>query len=199
MDLPKGFYGIIDERFGCIDSAKKLIDFGAKIIQYRCKNKTDRQMLEEAETIRRLTLNAGAVFIIDDRVDLALLVGADGVHVGDKDFPPCRIRKLAPKGFIIGLSTHSIDDVRNASCCDYIGVGPVFATTTKDKPHPTLGVELAEEMVRQSPYPAFLIGGIALDNIETIKHIPAWGFVSVRDVLANDKAHFERMLEIWNS
>lgn len=199
MDLPEGFYGIIDYRFGCIESAKKLIDFGVKIIQYRCKNKTDRELLKEAKIIRELTHKNGVMLIIDDRVDIALIVGADGVHVGDKDIPPCEIRKIVPEGFIIGYSTHSVEDVKNAKCCDYIGVGPVFETTTKDKPHPAIGIKTAEEMVKISRYPAYLIGGIALENIHLIKGIGARGFVSVREVLKNDFEHFKEMLRIWHS
>jgi len=199
MDLPKGFYGITDERFGCLDSAKKLIDFGAKIVQLRCKAISDREFLDIADKVRLLTRENGVIFIVDDRVDIALLSDADGVHVGDKDIPPCRIRKLVDKNFIIGLSTHSLEDVRDANCCNYIGVGPVFPTTTKNKPHSILGVELAKEMVRFSKYPVYLIGGIKLENIEKVKDIGAWGFASVFDVLNNNKKHFEGMLEIWNS
>ena len=198
MDLPKGFYGITDDRFGCIESAVKLLSFGVKILQLRCKKLTDREFLELADRVRELTSSKGALFIVDDRVDIALMSGADGVHVGDKDIPPCRIRRLVGDKFIIGLSTHSLEDVKKAECCNYIGVGPVFPTTTKDKPHPTLGVELAKKMVEKSKYPAFLIGGIGLDNIDRIKDIKAWGFVSVRDVLSNDKEHFERMMRLWN-
>ncbi len=198
MDLPKGFYGITDERFGCLESAEKLLDFGARILQLRCKNLTDRELLDIADRVRELTRRKGVLFIVDDRVDIALLSGADGVHVGDKDIPPCRIRELVGNDFIIGLSTHSLEDVKKAECCDYIGVGPVFPTTTKDKPHPALGVELAKKMVDESKYPAFLIGGIGLENIEKIKGIKAWGFVSVRDVLSHDKEYFERMLKRWN-
>lgn len=199
MDLPKGFYGITDERFGCIESAKKLLDFGAKILQLRCKKLSDREFLSIADEVRSLTKDYGAIFIVDDRLDIALLSEADGVHVGDKDIPPCRIRKLVGNGFIIGLSTHSLEDVRNAECCDYIGVGPVFPTTTKDRPHPTLGVELAKKMVEASKWPAYLIGGIKLGNIDKIRDIGAYGFASVYDVLSNDRKHFEMMMKIWES
>ena len=199
MDLPKGFYGITDERFGCLESARKLLDFGAKIIQLRCKKLNDKEFLSVADEVRRLTADFGALFIVDDRLDIALLSVADGVHVGDKDISPCRIRKIVKENFIIGFSTHSLDDVLKAECCDYIGVGPVFSTTTKDKPHPKLGVKLAKKMVESSKYPAYLIGGIKLENVGEIKDIGAWGFVSVYDVLSHDKGHFERMIETWKS
>ena len=199
MDLPKGFYGVTDERYGSLKSAKKLIDFGVKIIQYRCKYKSDKVMFEEARKIKNMIKGKGIFFIIDDRVDLALIVKADGVHLGDKDLPVCEVRKIVPANFIIGLSTHSIEEVRQADCCDYIGVGPVFYTTTKDDAYEPVGVETAKKMVEASRFPAYLIGGINLENIGRIKGIEARGFISVSDVLNNDKKHFEDMVKIWNS
>jgi len=199
MDLPKGFYGVTDERYGSIESAKKLIDFGVKIIQYRCKYKSDKEMFEEAKKIKDMIKGKNIIFIIDDRVDLALIVQADGVHLGDKDLPVCEVRKIVPANFIIGLSTHSIEEVRGADCCDYIGVGPVFYTTTKDDTYEPVGVDVAKRMVEASRLPAYLIGGINLENIDKIKNIDAQGFISVSDVLYNDKKHLEDMVKIWNS
>ncbi len=199
MDLPKGFYGVTDEKYGSLKSAEKLVEFGAKIIQYRCKHKTDKEMYEESLAIKDMLHGKDIVFIIDDRVDLALIVGADGVHVGDKDLPVCAIRKVVPKDFIVGLSTHNVADVMNAVCCDYIGIGPVFYTTTKDDAYTPLGVDMAKKMIELSKVPAYLIGGITLDNIESIKNINAAGFISVADVLSNDKMHFEKMVKIWRS
>ncbi len=198
MDLPKGFYGVTDEKYGSVESAEKLIEFGAKIIQYRCKYKTDREMFEEAKKIKSMIEGKDIIFIIDDRVDLALIVKADGVHTGDKDLPVCEIRKIVPKGFIIGLSTHSIKEVKEAECCDYIGVGPVFYTTTKDDAYSPLGVDMTKKMIDASRFPVYLIGGIKSENINKIKDLGADGFISVSDVLNNDKKHFEDMLKIWN-
>ncbi len=199
MDLPGGFYGITDERYGSIESAKKLIEFGAKIIQYRCKYKSDREKFEEAKAIKEIIGNKDIIYIIDDRVDLAMIVKANGVHVGDKDIPVCEIRKIAPKDFIIGLSTHSIEDVKKARCCDYIGVGPVFFTTTKDDVRKPIGLDTAKKMVEIANFPTYLIGGIKLENLKDIKHIKAHGFISVSDVLYNDKKHFEEMVSLWNN
>ena len=199
MDLPEGFYGVTDERYGSIESAEKLIEFGVKIIQYRCKYKSDKEMFEEAKKIKNMIKGKDIIFIVDDRVDLALIVKADGVHLGDKDLPVCEVRKIIPENFIIGLSTHSIEEVRQADCCNYIGVGPVFYTTTKDDAYKPVGVETAKKMVEASRFPAYLIGGINLENIGTIKGIGAQGFISVSDVLNNDKKHFEDMVKIWNS
>ncbi len=199
MDLPKGFYGITDEKYGSIESAKKLIDFDVKILQYRCKYKTDKEKYEEAKKIKELIGKKDIIYIIDDRVDLALVVEADGVHVGDKDIPVCEIKKIVPEDFIIGLSTHSVEEAQNAQCCDYIGIGPVFYTTTKDDVASSIGIETAKDMVKVSKKPGYLIGGIKYENLEALKDINAHGFISVSDVLYNDKKHFEDMVKIWNS
>ncbi len=199
MDLPRGFYGITDERYGSIRSAKKLIEFGAEIIQYRSKNSSDRIKYDEAKKIKELIGNKDIIYIINDRVDIALTVGADGVHLGQDDLPVCEVRKIAGNNFIIGLSTHDMDSVKNSDCCDYIGVGPVFYTTTKEDADPEIGVGEARKMISVSKFPVYLIGGINIENIESVKNIGAHGFVSVSDVLYNDINHFERMFNIWNS
>ncbi|OSS42169.1 Thiamin-phosphate pyrophosphorylase [Desulfurella amilsii] len=198
MDLSKGFYGITMEN-DSIGTCKKLIDFGAKAIQYRAKNLPSKQMLYESLEIRELTKKANVLMIVNDRLDLALVVGADGVHVGQDDIPPSYLRKIVPKGFIIGLSTHSLDQVLSSEVdfVDYIGVGAVFKTSTKDAV--VIGPDLAQQMVKSSKKPAYLIGGIKLSNIDSIKGIGAYGFTSITDVLYNDYGHFLEMLNKWNS
>jgi thiamine-phosphate pyrophosphorylase len=198
MDLPKGFYGITMES-DSISTCKKLIEFGAKMIQYRAKNLSSKQMLYESLQIRKLTKEANVLMIVNDRLDIALISGADGVHVGQDDIPPSYLRKVVPKGFIIGLSTHSLEHVldREIEFVDYIGVGAVFETSTKDAV--VIGIDLANKMVKSSKKPAYLIGGIKLSNIDSIKHIGAYGFTSITDVLYNDYGHFLEMLNKWNS
>ncbi len=198
MDLPKGFYGITLET-DSIGTCEKLLKFGAKMIQYRAKNLTSKEMLQECFQIRKLTQQANALMIVNDRVDIALIVGADGVHVGQDDIPPSFLRKIVPKDFIIGLSTHSLEQVlsQEIDFADYIGVGAVFETKTKDAV--VIGIELAKQMVRLSKKPAYLIGGIKLSNIESIKDIGAYGFTSITDVLYNDYGHFMEMLNKWNN
>lgn len=198
MDLPKGFYGITMET-DSIGTCKKLIKFGVKMIQYRAKNLSSKQMLYECLEIRKLTKEANVLMIVNDRVDIALIAGADGVHVGQDDIPPSHLRKIVPKDFIIGLSTHSLEQVLSSEVefVDYIGVGAVFKTTTKDAV--VIGKDLARQMVKSSKKPAYLIGGIKLSNIASIKDIGAYGFTSITDVLYNDYGHFLEMLNKWNS
>lgn len=199
MDLPRGFYGITDERYGSIKSAKKLIEFGAEIIQYRSKNSSGRIKYDEARKIKELIGSRDIVYIVNDRVDIALAVGADGVHLGQDDLPVCEVRKIAGSNFIIGLSTHDIESVNNSDCCDYIGVGPIFYTTTKEDAEPEIGADEARKMVSMSNFPVYLIGGINIENIESVKNIGAHGFVSVSSVLNNDIKYFNKLVHIWNS
>ncbi|MGC8616208.1 MAG: thiamine phosphate synthase [Desulfurella sp.] len=198
MDLPKGFYGITLET-DSIGTCKKLLNFGVQMIQYRAKTLSSKQMLNECFQIRSLTKQANVLMIVNDRVDIALIVGADGVHVGQDDIPPSSLRKIVPNNFIIGLSTHSIEQVLSPEVdfVDYIGVGAIFETSTKDTV--VIGTELAKQMVDLSKKPAYLIGGIKLSNIDSIKGIGAYGFTSISDVLYNDYEHFLEMIKKWNS
>lgn len=198
MDLPKGFYGITQES-DSIGTCKKLIDFGVKMIQYRAKSISDKKMLSEAFAIRELTKLANVIMIVNDRIDIALMVQADGVHVGQDDVPPNYIRKIAPQDFIIGLSTHSLEQVNSEQIeyVDYIGVGAVFPTATKDAV--VIGTQLAKQMVENAKKRAYLIGGIKLSNIDQLRGINAYGFTSITDVLYNDKVHFKELINKWNN
>ena len=113
-----------------------MIAGGIGIIQYREKKaaKSSSEIFAECLKIREMTRAAGVTFIVNDHVDVAMLVGADGVHVGQDDLPVADVRRLLGPGKIIGLSTHSPEQATEAVKCgaDYIGVGPIFATKTKD-------------------------------------------------------------------
>lgn len=113
--------------------ARALLDAGIKILQYREKDMDAGLMLEECRALRAMTLEAGACFIVNDHVDIAMLCDADGVHVGQDDLPVEAVRSLIGPDRIIGLSTHSPDQARKAVAvgADYIGVGPIYATQTK--------------------------------------------------------------------
>jgi thiamine-phosphate pyrophosphorylase len=107
------------------------------MVQYRCKSGNDRERLDEAKALRMLCRNHGALFVINDRIDLALAVDADGVHLGQDDLPTDVARGLIGEARLLGRSTHTLDDVRraDAEACDYLGLGPVHTTAVKpDKP-----------------------------------------------------------------
>lgn len=168
-----------------VDAARDALLGGTDIIQLREKTLKDGELLGSARELRRLTREAGALFIVNDRVDLALLTDADGVHVGQDDLPVASVRKLLGSGKIIGVSTHEAAQALRAveEGADYIGVGPVFATPTKaGRPGVTL------EYVRQVAgmklrIPWFAIGGIDGKNLVSVLEAGATRVAVVRAVV----------------
>lgn len=153
--------------------ALQLLEGGIKILQYREKKLPKARMLEECRLLRRLTNDFGACFIVDDHIDLAILSGADGVHIGQEDLPIAEARKLAGRNMIIGLSTHSPEQALAAIAgkADYIGVGPIFATKTKEDVVDPVGLEYLDWVVDNVPIPFVAIGGIKVHNLaELAKH-----------------------------
>lgn len=152
---------------------RALLESGVKILQYREKRLPGRRMLEECGMIRCLTNEYGACFIVDDHIDLAILSGADGIHIGQEDVPLADARRLAGKNMIIGLSTHSPDQAIKAveEGADYIGVGPIFATRTKEDVVAPVGFEYLDWVVANISLPFVAIGGIKAHNIgEVARH-----------------------------
>lgn len=150
-----------------------LMDAGVRILQYREKKLKSGAMLEECRLLRRLTREAGACFIVNDHVDIAMLVQADGVHVGQEDLPVPEVRSLVGPDMIIGLSTHLPEQAREARKlgADYIGVGPIFATNTKEDVVDPVGYEYLDWVARNGDLPFVAIGGIKRHNIaEVARH-----------------------------
>lgn len=174
--LPRGIYGITAERFSRgrsnIDVVKAMITGGVSIIQYREKRhrKDYRDILDECRQIRKITKEHDVVFIVNDFVDIAMLVDADGVHVGQEDLPVKDARRLLGPDKIIGLSTHSPHQAEEALHlgADYIGVGPIFATKTKENVCAPVGLEYLEHVVQNRPLPFVAIGGIKEHNINQV-------------------------------
>lgn len=146
--------------------ARALLEAGIKILQYREKKASGRRMLEECRMLRNLTREYGACFIVNDHIDLALLCEADGIHLGQDDVPVREARKLAPS-MCIGLSTHSPDQAREAvkEGADYIGVGPIFATQTKEDVVDPVGFQYLDWVADNISLPFVAIGGIKCHNI----------------------------------
>lgn len=132
-----------------------------------------------------MTREAGVVFIVNDDIDLALAVDADGVHVGQEDLPVEEVRRLVGKDMIIGLSTHSPEQARDAEKrgADYIGVGPVFATNTKKDVCAPVGLEYVEYVVKNIKIPFVAIGGIKEHNIAEVKKRGASCFAMVTEIV----------------
>ncbi len=182
-------YAITDERFhnkeNIYESVERAILGGVTVVQYRAKKKTACEMYEEALLVREVTRKYHVPFIVNDRLDLALSVNADGVHVGQTDLPIHAIRRIVGTEFIVGLSTHNLEQVKRANeegLADYLGFGPVFPTTTKENPDPVTGIENLCEAVETSKIPIVAIGGINSSNIfEVLKCKPA-GVAVVRAI-----------------
>lgn len=170
-------YAITDSRLSLGRSieevVKELILADVKIIQYREKYKKAGEMLEECRIIRQLTQEAEVFFIVNDHIDIALLVGADGVHVGQEDLPVPEVRKLVGKDVVIGLSTHSPQEAQEALKlgADYIGVGPIYATETKEDVCEPVGLSYLKYVSENIDLPYVAIGGIKRHNIaEVVKN-----------------------------
>jgi thiamine-phosphate pyrophosphorylase len=142
---------------------------GASIIQLREKDLDDRKLLERAREVRRWTRRAGALFILNDRPDLARLADADGVHLGQDDLPVKEARRILGPDALIGVSTHSITQVRHAILdgANYLGVGPAFPSTTKTAQH-LPNHDFVRQALAETSVPTFVIGGVNLDTINAV-------------------------------
>jgi len=142
---------------------------GVRLVQFREKDGTDREKYHKALQFRRITNDYDALLIIDDRVDLALMVEADGVHLGQTDLPISEARKIAPE-LIIGASTHNLEQAINAQNegASYVNIGPLFPTQTKTTSVPPLGVEILEQVIPHLKVPFTCMGGIKPSNIDEV-------------------------------
>lgn len=173
---------------------QEIITAGVEIIQFRAKGLTDKEFVNYALKLRHLAQNI--TFIINDRVDIALVVEADSVHLGQDDMPVSLARKLL-KEKIIGLSTHNLEQAIAASKeeIDYLAIGPIYQTTTKRNVLPPLGSEIIKEIKKIISLPIIAIGGINEDNIEEV--IDADG-VAIASALLKEKSA-ERLLKLLQS
>ena len=156
------------------ETARAAIAGGADVIQLRQKDVPDDELLAMAAELRELTDETGRIFIVNDRADIASLVGADGVHLGQHDLPVSEARKLLRPGAIVGRSTHSLEQARSAANegADYISVGPIFPTETKDAGSP-VGPGLIKQVAEAVSLPIVAIGGITPDNAGEVRQAGA--------------------------
>lgn len=188
--IPLGIYGITAENFSKGKSnyqvVKEMIEAGVEVIQYREKFKTHREKLKEAKELSKLCKENKVIFIVNDHIDIALMVDADGVHVGQEDLPIEDIRKILGPEKIIGLSTHSIEDAIEATKkdIDYIGVGPIFPTTTKERE--AVGLEYLEYVQNNINLPHIAIGGIKESNLSEIIQRGATRVALVSEIVGAD-------------
>lgn len=173
LDLPR-IYPITDTRISGLshlEQVKRLVAGGAKFIQLREKNASPRDFCEHALEVVEFARAQGVRIIINDRVDIALALKADGVHVGQDDLPPELVRQILGPEAIIGFSTHTIGQVIAAVelPIDYIAYGPIFQTTTKENPDPIIGTEAIKEIrPLVGNLPIVAIGGISGNHLRSV-------------------------------
>jgi thiamine-phosphate pyrophosphorylase len=151
------------------DVAIQAIEGGAHMIQYRDKESSDRDFLELASALQNICENRRVPFIINDRVDIAAYLKPDGVHLGQDDLPLTTARTILGASRIIGISTENIDQAKEAEKqgADYIGIGPIFDTSTKEIDKP-VGLEIIRQAKKYLKIPFFPIGGINLENLDQL-------------------------------
>ena len=185
-----GLYAIIDVEYvkerNYKRCASEIIRGGASTIQLRAKVTRTKKFAELALTSRKLTSKAGVTFIVNDRVDIALLSCADGVHLGQDDIQARAARSLIGDDNLIGISTHSLEEasLAGAAGADYIGLGPIFKTETKQDVHPPTGVELIRKVQNKLNLPIIAIGGINKTNIKSVLRAGADGVAVISGILA---------------
>ena len=157
------------------------LDNGVDLVQLRDKELGDDELVETARTFRRVADEHGALFVLNDRPDLVAACHADGVHVGQEDTPVAEARRIIGPGKLIGLSTHSPEQIAAAEGVDYISVGPVWETPTKPG-RPAVGLELVGEAARTARVPFFAIGGIDESNVDEVVAAGATRIAVVRAI-----------------
>ncbi|WP_214020079.1 thiamine phosphate synthase [Methanoculleus sp.] len=167
-------YVITDEGLGRglshAELARRAVAGGADAIQLRDKRLSGRDFLRAASAVREITRDAGALFIVNDRLDVALAAGADGVHLGESDLPVGEARRLAPPGFIIGASVGSVATAVRAGAegADYVALSPTFSTASKDDAGPGHGLAVLSAVRAAVSLPLVAIGGITAGNVSDV-------------------------------
>ena len=182
----------------CIEEA---IKGGVKIVQLREKNISTKDFYEKALKVKEICKNYGALFIINDRLDIAQVVGADGVHLGQSDMPIEKAREILKDKFLIGATARNVEEAKKVELlgADYIGSGAIFGTSTKDNAK-KLEMEELKKIVTSVKIPVFAIGGININNVGILKNIGLQGICSVSGILSEKdcKKAVDIMLKNFN-
>lgn len=179
LERLRGIYPIVDDdprwRHPVRAQLGATLRGGGRVIQLRLKRTRDRDALELVRESARLAHGAGALLIVNDRFDLAELGGADGVHLGWDDVPPERLPARSRERLLVGLSTHTLEQLRQALArpADYLAFGPVFGTSSKDSPLDARGVDTLAEAAKLVDRPLVAIGGICAANVAQVRRAGA--------------------------
>jgi len=198
IDLPR-LYPIVDascfpDDRALFQFAEELLSAGVTLLQYRNKAGGSRQMLSHARELRRITGDP-ARLIMNDRADLCLAAGFDGVHVGQDDLPPEAVRRIVEKPLWMGVSTHNPEQLRRAdqTGADYLAIGPVFATSSKAKPDPVVGLEGVRAARVLTRKPLVAIGGITRANARSVIEAGADAVAVISDLLDDPRRAVEEL------
>jgi thiamine-phosphate pyrophosphorylase len=167
------------------ECAKSLVDAGARLIQYRNKRASGRELFETSRELAEYLNPLGVQFIVNDRADVAVLAGAGGVHVGQDDLGVEQARRVVGEDKWVGISTHNSGQFRSAlqTSAEYIAVGPVFATGSKENPDPVVGVGFVRETRGMTERPIVAIGGITLERASEVLNAGADSVAVISDIL----------------
>ena len=168
-----------------LDVAKQLTDAGVRLLQYRNKRGSSRELLQASSALAAELVPAGARFFVNDRPDVAYLSGANGVHVGQHDLPVAESRAVLGSSKFLGVSTHNLEQFRSAAAtdADYIALGPVFATDSKANPDPVVGTAMIREARKLTQKPIVAIGGITLERAREVIEAGADSVAVISDIL----------------
>jgi len=171
---------------GVPETVRAAVAGGVSAVQVRAKDASDRERLALVRAVQEVLVGTGVALFVDDAVDIALLAGVDGVHLGQSDLPADEVRRLVGPDVLLGLSVSSPAEVRAApvDALDYVGVGPVWATATKPLAAAPLGPAGLAEVVAGAALPSVAIGGIHRDNLDTLRHSGIAGFCVVSEICA---------------
>ena len=202
IDLPR-LYPILDascfpDERALFQFAEELLSAGVTLLQYRNKQGSPRQMLSQARQLRRIAGDR-ARLIMNDRADLCLAAGFDGVHVGQDDLPPEDARRIVPKPLWMGVSTHDPEQLGRAdqTGADYLAIGPVFATSSKANPDPVVGLDGVRAARALTRKPLVAIGGITRSNARSVIEAGADAVAVISDLLLDPRRaveEFHRLL-----
>jgi len=185
---------------GLYSALQEALKAGVRMIQLREKGLKDRPLLEMAYRLRELTAQYGASLFINDRADIALCVGADGVHLGQSSMPASAIRPILKANMKIGVSTHSLAEALLAEQegADFITLGPIYETPSKKAYGPPLGIDTLKEVTKRIGLPVFAIGGIKTHNAEAVIEAGAKGIALISGILTEPDVYgtTKRFLQI---
>ncbi len=192
MTLPP-FYPIIDT----VPAAEAVLEAGARILQFRHKGLFSRQAFEDASRIAALCRSAGALFVVNDRADVATLLNA-ALHLGQDDLAPSDARRILPAASIIGFSTHNEQQLRSgdAEPVDYLAIGPIFATASKQNPDPVVGVDGLRTLRQLTQKPLVAIGGITRESALQVFEAGADSIAVIGDLMPDVRARAEEWIAI---